>query len=233
MQFWHDLHQLPGDVHDCIASWTRWERSGFRHALFDQHAAKSFICRSLGERHVAAFERCYHPSMQADYFRLCYLHIEGGLYVDADDVCTTDDISWLMEDGSLKLQPLCYDTATESMVEPANFLPASSDQAGWIFYFNNNPLIAAPHHPVVGRALDRATRLLELARGDDLPEIQSTTGPGNLTQSIYELSRDGLDLGAELVVLREWDKVAISRWPLSYRDDARNWRHSNRKRFPF
>lgn len=233
VQFWHDLHQLPVDVHDCIASWTRWEESGFRHALFDQHTAKSFICQSLGERYAAAFERCYHPSMQADYFRLCYLHIEGGLYVDADDVCTADDISWLVEDGRLKLQPLCYDNASASMVEPATFLRATEYQAAWIFYFNNNPIIAAPGHPIVQRALDLATSLLELTGRDELPEIQSTTGPGNLTQSIFELSAHGLDLEAELVVLCEWDKIAVSRWPLSYRDDARNWRHSNQQRFPF
>ena len=49
--------------------------------------------------------------MQADYFRLCYLLVEGGFYVDADDVCVGTDIGWLFEDGRLKLQPLCYDMA--------------------------------------------------------------------------------------------------------------------------
>ena len=34
-------------------------------------------------------------------------------------------------------------------------------------------------------ALDRATRLLESAGEDALPEIQTTTGPGNLSKSIF------------------------------------------------
>ena len=106
VQFWHDLRQLPHDVEECVASWTRWETSGFTHRLFDEHAAKAFISGSLGTRHEGAFERCYHPAMQADYFRLCYLLVEGGFYVDADDICVGTDIGWLFEDGRLKT-PAC------------------------------------------------------------------------------------------------------------------------------
>lgn len=232
VQFWHDLSRLPKDIEECIASWTRWERSGFKHILFDDGAAKDFIASSLGCRNERAFERCYHPAMQADYFRLCYLLVEGGLYVDADDVCIGTDISWLFEDGRLKLQPLCYDIASGTMVEPSVFLCDDAYEPAWIFYFNNNPLVASPGHPIIERALDRATTLLELAGEDALPEIQATTGPGNLSKSIFELASIlGDRLESELVVLREWDLLAVSRWPLSYRGDERNWRLSNQKRF--
>ena len=36
---------------------------------------------------------------------------------------------------------------------------------------------------------------------------------------------------SDLVVLRDWDSLAVSRWPLSHRADARNWRLSNQQRF--
>src|SRR5438874_12671339 len=72
VQFWHDLQELPGDVEECIASWARWTTSGLTHCLFDERSAKAFIRDSLDARHEVAFERCYHPAMQADYFRLCY-----------------------------------------------------------------------------------------------------------------------------------------------------------------
>ena len=143
LQFWHNLRQLPYDVEECIASWTRWERSGFTHRLFDEHAARAFIGESLGARHESAFERCYHPAMQADYFRLCYLLVEGGFYVDADDVCTGADIGYVFQQGGLKLQPLCYDIASGAMVKPSVFLPPNAYDPNWIFYFNNNPLAAA------------------------------------------------------------------------------------------
>ena len=84
VQFWHDLGELPEDVEECIASWTRWTTSGFTHCLFDERSAKAFIGGSLDAHHECAFDRCYHPAMQADYFRLCYLLVEGGFYVDAE-----------------------------------------------------------------------------------------------------------------------------------------------------
>lgn len=232
VQFWHDLPRLPPDVEECIRSWTRWEASGITHSLFDEHAASAFIGGSLGTRHKSAFERCYHPAMQADYFRLCYLLVKGGFYVDADDVCVGNDIVWLFEDGRLKLQPLCYDISTGAMVRPSVFLCVDAYDPNWIFYFNNNPLIAGPDHPVIEHALSQATSLLELAGEDAFPEIQTTTGPGNLSKSIFDLgTTSGYDIVSDLVVLRDWDSLAVSRWPLTHRGDARNWRLSNQKRF--
>jgi mannosyltransferase OCH1-like enzyme len=232
VQFWHNLRELPEDIEKCIASWRRWSASGFTHHLFDEQSAKAFISGSLGARHEHAFERCYHPAMQADYFRLCYLLVEGGFYVDADDVCVGTNIGWLFEDSRLKLQPLCYDVISGSMVKPSVFLSADAYDTSWIFYFNNNPIIAGRGHPIIERALSQATRRLELTEEDALPEIQATTGPGNLSRSIFDLGAT-LEAGVEndLVVLRDWDSFAISQWPLSHRGDTRNWRLSNQKRF--
>ena len=232
MQFWHDLGQLPSDVEECVRSWAVWEASGFEHRLFDERTAGAFISRSFSARHKRAFERCYHPAMQADYFRLCYVLAEGGFYVDADDVCIGTDIAWLAEDGRLKLQPLCYDIATGGMVKPVVFLRADAYDPNWIFYFNNNPLIASPGHPVIEHALSQATRLLELAGEGELPEIQMATGPGNISKSIFDLgTRASGDIENNIVALKDWDSLAVSKWPLSYRGDARNWRLSNRMRF--
>jgi mannosyltransferase OCH1-like enzyme len=231
VQFWHNLQHLPGDVEECIASWTRSTSSDFAHRLFDEGSAKAFIGASLDARHEHAFERCYHPAMQADYFRLCYLLVEGGFYVDADDVCVGTDVGWLFDDGRLKIQPLCYDVASGTMVAPSVFLRSDAYDPNWIFYFNNNPLIANRGHPIIARALRQATDLLELANGNVLPEIQTTTGPGNLSSSIFEFGTTSGRVESDLVVLRDWDSLAVSRWPLSHRADARNWRLSNQQRF--
>ena len=231
VQFWHDLRDLPEDIEECITSWTRWTTSGFAHCLFDEGSAKAFIGSSLDARHERAFERCYHPAMQADYFRLCYLFVEGGLYIDADDVCVSTKIGWLFDDGRLKVQPLCYDIASGTMVNPSAFLTVGAYSPGWIFYFNNNPLIATQGHPIIERSLARATHLLELADEDALPEIQTTTGPGNLSRSIFEHGTTVGGVERDLVILRDWDSLAVSKWPLSHRSDVRNWRLSNQQRF--
>jgi hypothetical protein len=192
--------------------------------------AAEFIDSSLGRDHARAFARCYHPAMQADYFRLCYLVVEGGLYVDADEVCIASEIESLFEGSRLKVQPLCYDVGSDSMVRPTEFLQPGAKDEGWIFYFNNNPLLARRGDPIILRALERATELLRSAADGEFPEIQSTTGPGNLSRTIFELGAASAieDL---VLVLHDWDSIAVSRWPLSYRRDARNWRLSNGKCF--
>jgi hypothetical protein len=96
---------------------------------------------------------------------------------------------------------------------------------GRIFYVNNNPIAAPAGHPVLGRALARATdRLL----GDEpAPEIQSTTGPGNLSAVLaahaYELEFNDTEPDFELLL--DWEATAEPCWNLGYRSDARNWRN--------
>jgi len=234
VQYWHNLNQLPDDIEECISSWRSWKDNGFTHHLFDANSARKFIKESFGTREEQAFDRCYHPAMQSDYFRLCFLLAKGGCYIDADDICVTSNIDWLFADGRLKLQPLCYDISSASMVNSTEFLHPDAGKPDWIFYFNNNPLIAASSHPIIERSLSLATRLLESAATDTLPEIQATTGPGNLTKTIFELGKeDSTDLADGLVVLDDWDSNAISKWPSSHREDARNWRLSNQKKFKY
>jgi hypothetical protein len=180
-----------------------------------------------GQRYKEAYDKCYHPAMQSDYFRLCYIFVEGGCYIDADDVYNESPIQHLCGDGRLKLQPLCYDMATNTMVPPSLFTKPGSDATGWIFYFNSNPLIAGSRHPLIDRALAQATLTLEKDMTSSLPEIQSTAGPGNLTKSIFDAAMEGEAVEQNILVLRDWEQIATSKWPLSYRNDARNWRLSN------
>lgn len=232
VQYWHNLQALPADVQECMDSWSRWQSSGFEYRVFDARSAGRFIEQLLGKDHLRAFMRCYHPAMQADYFRLCYLVISGGMYVDADDVCIAKDISELFVGSGLKVQPLCYDATSDSMVQCEVLLQAGTNREGLIFYVNNNPLIACKGDPIVSRALERATMRLNFAAEDELPEIQSTTGPGNLSRIIFELGARCLDEPG-VTILRTWNSIGVSKWPLSYRADGRNWRISNRKRFAF
>lgn len=227
VQFWDNMDRLPDDVGECIESWRKVEEQGVERLLFDKRQARDFIHRKLGLRQQRAYDKCYHPAMQSDYFRLCYIFVEGGCYIDADDVYNGSQIQYLFSDGRLKIQPLCYDTVTNMMVPPSIFTQSEADAASWIFYFNNNPLIACSGHPIIERALIQATLSLEIDVTNGLPEIQSTTGPGNLTKSIFDAVTENAEIEHLLLVLSNWEEVAKSRWELSYRNDARNWRHSN------
>lgn len=229
VQFWDDLDRLPDDVELCIRSWNKFENDGFNRLLFDKHQARQFIFENLGKRHSDAFDKCYHPAMQSDYFRLCFIAIRGGCYIDIDDVYNGGSFAEHFNDGRLKLQPLCYDISTHTMIPPSLFTKPGAESFGWIFYFNNNPLIAGRRNPLIERALKHATLSLEQDLASGLPEIQSTTGPGNLTKAIFDAITENIELRQTLFVLHEWESTAKNIWDLSYRNDHRNWRLSNCK----
>jgi len=225
VQFWHDLSDLPEDVKACLASWERLRDHGFEFRMFDDVSAAAYISDTFGPRELKAFSRCRHPAMRSDYLRLCFLVAEGGLYVDADDVLSGDDWPLLFESDGLKLQPLCYDIPSRSMVPASEIWRPDLPTADRIFYVNNDPIAAPARHPVLRYALRRATgRLL----GDDpRPAIQSTTGPGNLTAALAAHAHNLIMAGKSLdfALLQNWEAIAETRWELSYRSDGRNWRN--------
>ena len=231
VQFWDDLGRLPEDVRECMESWKKLEQFGFELQVFDESSAREFIRIHLGPRYERAFDKCYHPSMKSDYFRYSYIFVEGGFYVDADDVYHGTKIEHLFTDGRLKLQPFCYDIATAQMVSPSVFLKPGANQLSWIFYFNTTPLIAVRNHPIVKRALLNATTSLEQESKCGLPEVQATTGPGNLTRSVFEVVTNDSRAEEVLFVVHDWEKTSTSKWPLSYRSDKRNWRLSNQQAY--
>lgn len=224
VQYWHDLQALPGDVADCMQSWRQLERDGFHIRLFDDVTARRFIATEFDHSHVTAYDRCYHPAMRCDYFRLCYIFRHGGFYVDADDVYKGAGWEGLFEDTSLKLQPLCYDQSTGLMVPPEEFLHDKRYPSSRFFYVNNNPIIAPPNHPIMEFALRRSTSLL--LQQTERPEIQSTTGPVNLLVSLvgHYLRLRARFEGNDFAILRNWNAISEWRWNLSYRNDERNWR---------
>jgi len=231
VQFWDDLGRLPRDVKECMESWKKLEQSGFELQVFDESSAREFIRTHLGSRYESAFDKCYHPSMKSDYFRYSYIFVEGGFYIDADDVYHESTIDHLFTDGRLKLQPFCYDIATAQMVSPSVFVNPGANELGWIFYFNTTPLIAPRNHPIVERVLLNSTVALEQESKGELPEVQATTGPGILTRSIFEVIADESCPEEALLVVHDWEEVSTSKWPLSYRSDKRNWRLSNQEAY--
>jgi mannosyltransferase OCH1-like enzyme len=231
VQFWDNLGQIPKDVQECLNTWKPLVSHGFKRLIFNDRKARRFIFNQFEPIHVEAFDHCYHPAMRCDYFRLCYILKNGGFYVDADEIYQGLDLKHLFDDNRLKLHPLCYDIKTGTMIKTNVFMKDQQYSPNWIFYVNNNPIIAPPGHPIIRLALERATCILLNSR--DRPEIQSTTGPGNLTVSLvrHAISLELAGKAQDFLILSDWESMSISPWPLSYRRDARNWRLLNKKNF--
>lgn len=231
VQFW-DTGVVPDDVQACLDSWGQFaENCGLSRVLFDDESALEFISDELSARHARAFEMCGHPAMRCDYFRLCYLERQGGVYVDADERYSGGLGRDLLVGASLKLQPLCYDIDQGGMIPAGQFLPelkSEDPSSSRIYYVNNNPMVAPPGHPLVAAALERATRRVEGETSGGQPRngIQSTTGPGNLTAALVSHALMNGSAGADpaVALLGNWDDLSVSQWPLAYRADQRNWR---------
>ncbi|MFN0012204.1 MAG: hypothetical protein ACKVS8_11245 [Phycisphaerales bacterium] len=228
IRYWHDPSDLPEDVRVCLNSWDQLRDEGFEFYMFDDSSAAAYIAAACGERERQAFAHCSHPAMRCDYLRMCFVLAEGGFYVDADDVLLGDRWRHIFRDGRLKVQPLCYDIPTGGMVPAAEIWRAELPTDGRIFYVNNNPIAAPANHPVLRRALARATD--KLLGEERFPEIQSTTGPGNLSVALAAHARhlELTGLPCDFELLRDWHCIAETRWNLSYRGDARNWRNGVR-----
>ncbi|WP_203579980.1 glycosyltransferase family 32 protein [Microbacterium hibisci] len=225
MRYWHDPSAIPPDVVRCLKTWLPLLDEGVELRFFGDDAARDYIAERFDPRAVAAFDRCHHPAMRSDFFRMCFILIEGGLYVDADDVLLGNDWREIFEDHRLLVQPLAYDVKLHSMVPMNELRNVDLPTRDRIFYVNNNPIAAPPHHPVLQRALNRAIDAL-LRDGSDL-EIQSTTGPGNLTASLAAHAR-ALAISGEPTdfhILLDWYATAEPFWELDYRNDSRNWRN--------
>lgn len=225
LQYWDDLRAVPDDVRICLDSWARLRDEGFLLRLYCDESAREYISERYGERESAAFGRCRHPAMRCDYFRMCFVLAEGGLYVDADDVLLGDQWKMIFADGRLKVQPLCFDIPSRKMLPPSEIWRNDLSTRGRVFYVNNDPIAAPAGHPVLRRALMRATE--RLLGTDRRPEIQSTTGPGNLTSALAAHANALVVAGRkfDFELLRNWDAIAETRWELSYRGDERNWRN--------
>jgi len=228
IQFWDKANSIPSDVQKCMESWKSLKEEGYTYILFNEKSAREYISSNLNKKHLLAFDNCYHPAMKSDYFRLCYINYSGGMYVDSDDVYIGLNIDNYFINSKLKLQPLCYDLESNQMVETQKFLNNDTQNKRWIYYFNNNPIISAPFNPIIGYALERATKILLNIDDNNLPEIQSTAGPGNITASVVAAQLTPA-FNDEIEILTDWEELSKTIWLLSYRNDSRNWRISNCK----
>lgn len=224
VQFWDDRRTVPTDVEGCISGWATLDSQGYQHVLFDDESAADFIKEHLDDRHLRAFQACPHPAMRSDFFRYAFIWVNGGYYVDADDEYVGGSLAQTARAGGLQLRPLCYDIASDQMIDAVGAASAASD-AQRVFYVDTTPLIAPAKHPIVGAALRNAMENI-LGASNENRDIQSLTGPGNLTASLVrhaiQLRQSSMPL--DFSILEDWNSVAVSKWPLSYRSDKRNWR---------
>jgi mannosyltransferase OCH1-like enzyme len=221
IQYW-DEKIIPDDVKKVMDTWSK---SDIPKIVYNRESAKKFINDNFSDEFAKAFGKCIHPAMRSDYFRLCYLYKNGGLYVDVDDKFNYVSLSFLFENNKLKLSPLCYDLSADQMVGINHFYYNLEAIPNYIYYVNNDPILTPAKHPLIELALNRATYNL-LDEFTNLKQIQSVAGPGNLSACVvqYFLNSERTNSPLDFELIMNWDDISTPQWNLEYREDQRNWR---------
>lgn len=196
VQFWSQ-GSPPTQVMEAIESWRL--SPDLHHTLFDRRRARTFLRNHLGDDWARAFNHTGSPTAESDFFRLCYIGVNGGIYADCDD--------WLIGDA-LKL------------IGPHTCLTAFREPTGAI---GNNIIIAPPQHPAIIWAALSAKRALERGDGES---VWSKLGPGLLTRAIaWFVSHSKTPLSSTLRLLPRWQLGCNVQFhsPLSYKSGQSYW----------
>src|SRR5262249_25296411 len=131
----------------------------FEYIIFNDKSAQEFIAAHFPSAVINAFVRVREAAQRADLFRLAYLSVAGGYYVDADNRC----LSRIDLDGPNHAGLCLY-----------------QEDYGTI---GNDFLGTIAGHPVVQRALDLAVTAVN--RGD-ADMLWLSTGPGLITRAFAQ-----------------------------------------------
>jgi tetratricopeptide (TPR) repeat protein len=163
MQFWNTAER-PADVQQAMQTWQD-RNPGIAHSVFDDAAARAFMAEFCADEILECYSAAHHPAMQSDIFRLAYLYVHGGVYVDADDMCTRDMRGIFAALSQVEL------VAVRSGETPP--------------YVHNNFIAVRPRCAIIADALrDAVVNVLKQTRKGERPDIWQATGPGLLTRAI-------------------------------------------------
>jgi mannosyltransferase OCH1-like enzyme len=199
MQFW-DATTPPPEVSGLMETWGPMH-PGFEVMRFDASAAAEWLGDHYPPRYVDAFFACQHPAMQSDYFRLAYLHVLGGIYIDADERCVQ---------SLAPLTNLGVELVLNRRVAPNG-----------LHYFNNAPLLCRPELPILRECLDWATTMISAAHGQPL-KIWVTTGPGNLSRIFARRILEDPASLPRTFILDDWAAYSEIRF-CAYKYGSRYW----------
>lgn len=209
VQFW-DSSAVPEDVGQAIATW-RDHNSDFEHRLFDAPGARGFIGEAHGEAAVRAFDRCHHPAMKADFFRVAYLLKEGGIYIDADDAC---------------VRPIR--TLVQAIGDARFAASVSGDAAP---YVHNWFLAAAPGTAILRSAMAEMIAIIEhLHIAGGRADIWHTSGPGLITRAVARALAEAPEAGGDAIFLttQQYRGYSATQEDLAYKKTpVGNWRRSD------
>ena len=158
IQYW-DKNLIPDDVLACMDS-IKQASAGYDHTVFNRESAADFISDNYNSEYTDLFYNSKHPALQADLFRLLYLSIFGGVWIDADE----------------EYRPIIANT------QPNDLFQQESLRFGKVigFEIRNDFIAMAPNHPILSNIREG----LNLDDCTDDKYVWWNTGPGAFTYHV-------------------------------------------------
>lgn len=207
--FWHDA--IPsGEVQKSIDK-IRQYNDGYQVILFNEQSAGEFIQRHYGQDLYRLYERrCVHPSMKSDLFRMCYLALNGGVYVDIDINCHHS------------LKEIFNTYSFDCFLFFSRGKPCCID---------NDFIVCQPNNPIILASIEKIRENLTIERS--FSSVWECTGPGAVSMAVLELlmqkilsdNEEKSPLGGLLLGCHDLAKRAYGHVEMEYKKTAAgNWR---------
>ena len=95
----HATNNLPNAMEKAMESW-KVLNPKYSYVFFDNEMCLNFIKEHFNSDVVTSFNCLVPGAFKADLFRYCFLYVNGGVYVDVDNVCLVPLDDFLNEDDS-------------------------------------------------------------------------------------------------------------------------------------
>lgn len=148
--------EVTAAMHRAVMSWVDTNPE-YTHRFYDDAVVEHFIETRFDAETLRAYRKIEAGAFKADFWRVCMLYAEGGVYADIDTVC---------------VEPL------SSLLTPGDRFVSAAAGPPRDFAIYNCFICAAPGHPFLEAALARSTDLL--LNGGKRYDGYDATGPGNL-----------------------------------------------------
>lgn len=160
---------LPAGMFQATQTW-QIKNPEYEYKLFNAQERFEFIQQHFGKEVLKAYTTLVPGAFKADLFRLCVLHVYGGVYVDADMLCE-NSLDRLFD-----------------LVGPDTDFIISRDDPMAIKWLANGFMASRPRHPFVLQAIDR---IVENTRNLEERFYLDYSGPGLLGKAVnFCLQRD-------------------------------------------
>ena len=159
-----------------IQSWK--SHPNWNWVYYDNGQSYDFILEHLGKKYADAYKNINIGAFKADFFRYCYMYVNGGIYADADTVLLNKD--FIMKDNLSE-----YDIIL-TRDDPTN---KKAFFQGFIY--------AKPRHILFKKCIDKILQNIQDYKNGHTFEPFHFTGPGLVYECFSELTNfsDELPIG--------------------------------------